>query len=457
MRKGWRFTRISLWMFIPFILVISMLASAQSRQVLVIDVKGGIGPATADLVTRGLARAAQEQMSLAILTLDTPGGLDKSMRSIVKAILSSPVPVVTFVSPSGSRAASAGTFMLYASHVAAMAPGTNLGAASPVSVGAGFNPSDKKDETNKKDKADKNEPAKQDNQSTMTKKVTNDAVAYIRSLAQLHGRDAKFGEDAVRNAATLTAEDAKKQGVIEIVASDLNDLLTKLDGRTVTVKGQKITLDTKNVTVAQHNPDWRNRFLSVITDPSVAYILLLIGVYGLFFEFANPGFVVPGVCGAISLLIALYAFQLLPINYAGLGLIGLGIIFMVAEAFMPSFGALGFGGVIAFIVGSILLFDANLAGYYLAWPLIFSMAAINAGFFMLVIGMAIKARRREIVSGREAMLGAIGEVVNDCELDGQARVNGEIWHIRTEVSLKAGDKVKVIALNGLILEVEPHH
>ena len=436
-------------------------SAPSAAHAVLLNVNGAIGPATSDYIHRGIEKARESGAMLVILRMDTPGGLDTSMRKIIQDILASPVPVVTFVAPSGARAASAGAYIMLASDVAAMAPGTNVGAATPVQIGgvpnpAGSEPAAPEEKKGAKQGKEKSAPAKPAKPG-MEEKALNDAIAYIRSLAQMRGRNVEWAERAVREAASTPAEEAVKQHVADLIATDNADLLKKLDGRKLTVQGREITLKTEGLEIRSYEPDWRSRLLAAITDPNVAYILMLLGIYGLFFELWNPGYVLPGVIGGISLLLALYAFQVLPISYAGLGLILLGISFMVAEAFLPSFGVLGIGGVVAFVVGSIILMDTDVEGYTIAWPLIAAVALASAAFFLGVVALALKARRRRVVSGKEEMIGAIGEALENFKGEGRIRVHSEEWQARSDAGLKRGQKVKVTAIEGLMLTVEPYN
>jgi membrane-bound serine protease (ClpP class) len=433
-------------------------ADAAPAPVLVVPLAGAIGPASADFVGRSLTRAAEENAQLVVLEIDTPGGLDRSMRQIIQDILASPVPVVAFVAPSGARAASAGTYILYASHVAAMAPGTNLGAATPVSIGLPSSPSPapatpaSKPSDAGKDKSDGNHAG---DEGTMTKKAVHDAAAYIRSLAQLRGRNAEWAERAVRESVSLSADEALAQHVIDLTARDVPELVTKLNGRKlVTAAGERI-LATSGAATTTVAPDWRTRFLAIITDPSVALMLLMAGIYGLFFEFWNPGLALPGVLGAICLLLGLFALQMLPVNYAGLALVLLGIGFIVAETFLPAYGSLGVGGIVAFAIGAVMLIDTDVPGFGVPYWLIAALAAVTALFVFFVAGAALKARRRPIVTGHEQLIGSIGVALDDMETEGWARIHSEQWRVKSPVPIKRGQRVRVTSRSDLLLSVLP--
>lgn len=440
---------IPLVLFVAVASLITASANNINNPVFQLTINDAIGPATDDYIDRAIKMATLQQAELIVIQMDTPGGLDSAMRSIIKNITNSSVPVAVYVAPTGARAASAGTYILYASHIAAMAPGTNLGAATPVQIG-GISPPDFQ---KGKDKTDK--PAPENNKSTLEKKVINDAVAYIRGLAQLRGRNQEWAEKAVREAASLPSGDALKNNVIDIVASSTTDLLNQIDGREVFVQGQKIRLKTAGLMLTEINPDWRSRLLSVITNPNIAYILMLIGIYGLILEFYNPGSIVPGTVGAICLLLAMYSFQLLPINYAGMALILLGIALMIGEAFEPSFGVLGIGGVIAFVIGSIILMDTDVPGFGIDISVIATFAVTSVVLLVFVVGIAIKARRQPVVSGMEELLGSKALVVEDFEQKGRVNIHSENWSALCDTPLQKGQYVKVTGINGLTLQVEP--
>ncbi|SFX01781.1 NfeD family protein [Marinospirillum alkaliphilum] len=421
---------------------------------LLLQMKGAITPAATEYLRRGLQQAEKQQARLLIMQLDTPGGLDAATRDMIALILASPVPVVTWVAPEGARAASAGTYLLYASHVAAMAPNTHLGSATPVSMGGGLPGQETESDQQQKDQDQQttDETGKRRGSTAMERKVLEDAVSTIRNLAERHGRNADWAEAAVRDAVSLTAREALQQQVIDLLAYNTAELLDQLHGREVVMaEGRRLTLDTGGLLLERLDPDWRTRLLSVISDPSVAYFLLILGFYGLIFEFSNPGSLVPGTLGALCLLLALYAFQVLPVNYAGLALVFLGLILIVAEAFIPSFGILGVGGIAAFVAGSIMLMDSvELA---VSLPLI-GGTALAAGVFLLwIVTRFTQLRRRRPRTGEEAMTGETCVAMENFEHTGRVRLHGEIWKAVSKVPVQAGQPLKITGLQGLTLQV----
>ncbi len=454
---------VSLWM-------LGASRAQDSTTAVLLSIDGPIGPAVSDHVRRGLGEADELGAAIVVLEMDTPGGLDSSMREIIQDILSSPIPVAVYVSPAGARAASAGTYILYASHVAAMAPGTSVGAATPVQIGGGFPsvpspPDDGKEdeeadgEANGAGAAGESEGADEDEAAngpypTSADKAVNDAVAYIRSLAQMRDRNVDWAEEAVLEAATLSAEDALAEGVIDLIADDIDDLLRGIDGRTVMLDGDERTLTTASLQVTRIEPDWRTRVLAVITDPNIAYLLLLGGIYGLLLEFYT-GTVFAGVFGAISLVLGLYALHVLPISFAGAALIGIGTVLLIAEAIVPSFGVLGFGGVVAFVVGSVLLIDTDVPGFGISWMLIGSVALVGSALILFTAIMLMRSRRRAVVSGVEEIIGGSGNVVEWSGESGRVRIRGEIWRARGADALSTGNRVRVVGIEGLTVIVEP--
>lgn len=432
----------------------TQVAASANRFVTLIEINGAIGPAMGSYVVRSLAEANRRQSALIVLQIDTPGGLDASMRDIIKAILASAVPVVSYVAPSGARAASAGTYILYASHLAAMAPATNLGAATPVAIGA---ESSSAPPTPAQPQSDGRKPSGQAEipASSSEHKAVNDAVGYIRALAQLRGRNADWAESAVRSAASLSADDALQQHVIDAIAKDVPDLLQQINGRKLKVGSQELVLETQGLAVHRIMPDWRTRLLLVLTHPILAYGLLLIGIYGLLLEGYNPGAVLPGVVGAVSLLLALYALQLLAVNYAGLALIALGIGLIIMEFFMPAFGSLGVGGLAAFVVGSMMLFDSPVPELRVALPVIVGIAIAGGLVIVIIAWLADRARRRPVRTGVEAMPGASVTVISDFQGEGVVRFGGELWNARTLSHLLAGQQARIVKVEGLTLLIEP--
>jgi membrane-bound serine protease (ClpP class) len=428
-----------------------------------LEINGPIGPATSHYVVRGLEAARTSGARVVILELDTPGGLDSAMRDIIRAILASPIPVIGYVSPPGARAASAGTYILYACHLAAMAPATNLGAATPVSIG-GESPSapvpaplgkpESGPDSTTPGAPDKAAPPSEPG-TAMERKVVNDAVAYIRGLAELRGRNADWAESAVRGAASLSASAASQQKVIDVVAPTLPDLLARIDGREVKIGERTVRLATRNLVVVREKPDWRTQLLAVIANPTVAYGLMLIGIWGLLLEGYNPGAVLPGVVGSICLLVALFAFQILSVNYAGLALVVLGTGMIIAEFFFPTYGSLGIGGLIAFVVGSLILFDTDVPGMNVARSLIAALATAGGLIILGIVYVASRSRAHPVATGTQAMIGASAEVLDDFTGKGRVRYGGELWNARSDVPLRAGDAARIVRVVGLTLWVEP--
>ena len=435
---------VRIWMFLG-LLCMSWFASAASL-VWTLDVRGPIGVSSMEYVVSSIDQAHSDtgakQPSVIVLQLDTPGGLDTAMRSIIKRILSSQIPIVGYVHPKGARAASAGTYILYATHIAAMSPATNLGAATPMQIALPTSPTGSENQ-NKENNAN----------SVMEKKVINDATAYIEGLAELRGRNREWASQAVLEGSSISATDALEENVINFIAEDIDDLLEQLNNYSMVVNGQHITLNTTDTNIVDISANWRQEVLSVVGNPSVAYILLLVGIYGLIFEFSNPGGGVLGVVGAVCVLTALYGFQVLPINYAGLALIFFGLGLMIAEVFSPSLGVFGFIGAVALIIGSVILIDTPEPAFQIAWPIIASVAIVSIAFVFLTFGMLFKSRQQKMVSGVETLIGETAEVVSIHNGNILARLYGELWQVHANVPLSLGDKVVVSSINGLTLNV----
>ena len=436
-----------------------------SASVREIAINGAIGPATSRFVQAEIESAAESNAPLVILRLDTPGGLDGAMREIVQAILASPVPIVSYVAPGGARAASAGTYILYATHIAAMAPATNLGAATPVSIGGGMGggepaPADdqgSEDAANNDsaNESSESQPATADDSTAKRRKVVNDAVAYIRGLAEQRGRNADWAEKAVREGVSVSAQAALDANVIDLVAANTSELLAAIDGRNVETNAGIQQLATENVTVEAREPGWQTELLSIITNPTIAYLLFMIGIYGLILEGLNPGAAVPGVVGAISLVCALFAFQLLPVNYAGLALIALGAGLMIAEMFAPSFGILGLGGITAFVFGSIMLMDTDVPGFEIPMGLIGGIAVASALLLFLIIYLFLRSRRETVQTGHAGLIGERCVALADFETEGRVLLHGESWLAESATPVACDDKLVVTAAEGLKVFVRP--
>ncbi len=403
---------------------------ASSGEIYQIQIQGVINPPIAGFIKEAIESTEAKKGEALLILLDTPGGLDTSMREIVKAIMESEVPIIVYVAPSGARAASAGSIILLAAHIAAMAPGTNAGAAHPVTIG--------------KEKVDKE----------MMKKVVRDAEAYAKSIAMKRKRNAEWASKAVRESASVTAEEALKNNVIDVVANDVEDLLNKIDGKLVETRTGKKILKTKKKNVVDIKMPFKFRFLSYISDPNVAYILMMIGLYGILFEIYNPGSIFPGVVGGICIILALYSFQALPISYAGLFLIILGIIFFILELKIVSHGLLAIAGIISIVLGSIMLIDLPSSYLSISWKSILAVAVISAIFFLVVLSYAVKAQFSKVRTGMEGLIGEQGVAKTDIYQQGKVMVQGELWSAKSEEPIKAGETVQVEKVEGLVLKVK---
>ena len=445
-------------MAIALLLGCSVPPLAKSGVAVQLQLDGALGVATAEYIIDGIESANERNANVIIIRMDTPGGLMEPMRDIVQAILNSDVPVVTYVSPGGARADSAGTYILLASHIAAMAPTTHLGAATPVSLGGDDppvpRPPDQIDggdsESEDAEESDESDPG-----GAMQRKILNDAIAYIRGLAEAHGRNADWAEEAVRDAATLTAREALEQNVIDVIADNLEDLLTAIDGREVNLNNESAVIDSADLVVDNVEPNWRIKFLKTIANPQVVLLLLAVGIYGLLFEGYNPGAIYPGVAGVICLLLAAYALQVLPVNYVGLALIIVGFALIIAETFIPSFGALGIGGIAAFIFGAIMMFDSGIPGFGISKIFIFSFAVVIGGMLFLLVGYLLKFRQRGAVSGKGSIVGGTGRAMLSFTGEGKIWLEGESWSAVSRVAIEKDQAVVVRAIDGLTLVVEP--
>lgn len=454
-----------LWLWTALLCAFLMPAPARAEaappSVLLLEVKGPIGPATTQYLRRGLDAAAERQAAAVVIRIDTPGGLLSSTREIVQAILASPTPVLAYVAPGGAQAASAGTYLVYASHLAAMAPGTNMGAATPVPLGPGASPAERRTAPETKD--GNTEPASgrpsddESGHAAGTRKAVNDAVAFIRGLAELHGRNAQWAESAVRQGASIAAPEALQENVVNILAPTVADLLAQADGRQLSMGGKPVTLATAGAEVLEQGPDWRTRFLGVITNPNIAYVLMLVGIYGLLFELMSPGAIFPGVLGGVALVTAMFALNLLPVSYAGVGLLLLGVALMVAEAFTPTLGLLGLGGAVIFGLGSLLMFDGEHPAFVLSLPVVVTATVAMAALLGVMLVAVLRAHRRKVESGGNALIGQAGQVQSWSEGSGRVLVNGESWQAIGAWPLSAGDRVQVLARDGLMLTVKPIH
>ncbi len=423
----------TLKLLLPILLFASLLTSySYSRSVHVITVDATINPATADFIHQSIEQAQEAGAECLVIRLNTPGGLLKSTRVIVSDLLTAKLPVIVYVSPAGAQSASAGSFITLAAHIAAMTPGTNIGAAHPVGMQGG------------------------EKDSIMNEKATNDAAAFIRTISEKRHRNVRWAEEAVRKSISITETEALKDSVIDLIAGSVHELLEKVDGRSVDINGSKVILETRGAEIVEIEMDWKYKILNILSDPNIAYILFMLGVYGLLFELYNPGSIAPGVIGVISIILAFYSLHTLPINYAGLALIIVGIILFLLEIKITSYGLLTIGGVISLLLGSIMLIrsDSALEFIQLSWGIIIPTVLCTAAFFVFAIGMGIRAQRKKPTTGIEGIVGEMGEAITNLDPDGQVRVHGEIWKaVSSEGKVKAGSKIKVERIESLQLTV----
>lgn len=422
-------TKISHSIIILFLLFFSIPSNSEERHAIVLKVDGVINPVSAEYIINGIKEASASNAEILIIQLDTPGGLDTSMRLIIKEIMASNVPVAVYVSPSGSRAASAGAFITIAAHVAAMAHGTNIGAAHPVSMGG-----------------------KMDRE--MSKKVENDAAAYIISLAKKRGRNEVWAEKAVRKSVSISEDEAKKENVIDLVAENIDLLLKELNGRKVEVVSGSKTVNTEGIKLRHIEMTLRQKILDALSNPNIAYMLMFLGFYGLFFELSNPGAILPGIVGAISLILAFYSLQALPVNYAGLLLILLSIVLFILEIKVTSYGALTLGGIISLVLGSMMLIESPAPYMKISFYVILPAAIATAAFFIFLVGAGIKAQKKKPTTGKEGLIGETGIAESDIKGEGKVFVHGELWEAYSSEEIKRGSEIVITGVEGLKLTVE---
>jgi len=434
--------RITKTIKISVIMLSIICVNLSGKEIWILEYDGIINPIASKYVLSNLNKADTSKVECLIIKLDTPGGLMSSMRDIIKGFLNSDIPIVVYIYPRGAQAASAGVFITVAAHIAAMSPGTNVGAAHPVNLGGGGIFGEKPDSANTK---------------TMMEKVTNDAVAFIKSIAHERGRNEQWVEDAVRKSVSITETEALEKNVIDIIANDTEDLIARINGKKVKVKSSVKIIKTTNARIVERPIGWHFKILNTISDPNIAYLFLILGFYGLFFELSNPGSIFPGVLGAIFLILAFFSFQILPINYAGLALIAIGIILFILEVKITSYGLLTIGGIISMIIGSMMLINTQEAPkqlFSVSLQVIIPIVVITAILFILALSLALKTHKKKVSTGREGLIGSVGSAITDIDKEGMVLVHGEYWKAKSNIKINKGDKIKVIGIDQMVLKVE---